>query len=82
MISLANVKYFFLTSDIFWDYIPDHAGLQFSSRPEQSRLMKPGDVTDIRTGTRLNATSMAMTGEHPVMNGGIKPSGHHNQVIA
>ena len=34
--------------------------------------MKPGDVVDIRIGTRLNKTSM-------VMNGGVKPSGGHNQ---
>ncbi len=44
--------------------------------------MKLGDVADIRTGTQLNKTSMVMTGEYPVMNGGVKPSGGHNQFNA
>jgi len=35
--------------------------------------MKIGEVADIRIGTQLNKTSM-------VMNGGVKPSGGHNQV--
>ena len=45
--------------------------------------MKPGDVADILIGTRLNKTSMVMTGEHPVMDGGgVKPSGGHNRFNA
>ncbi|MCY4185484.1 MAG: restriction endonuclease subunit S [Rhodobacteraceae bacterium] len=44
--------------------------------------MKLGDVADIRIGTQLNKTSMVMTGEYPVMNGGVKPSGRHNQFNA
>ena len=44
--------------------------------------MKLGDVVDIRIGAQLNKTSMVMTGEYPVMKGGIKPSGSHNQFNA
>jgi len=47
--------------------------------PNGVEFKELGELANIETGTQLNKTAMSEIGDHPVLNGGISPSGFYHE---
>lgn len=50
--------------------------------PEGVPYRSLDDIAEVSTGTQLNRSSLSPSGKYPVMNGGISPSGYHEEFNA
>lgn len=53
--------------------------LIFNRCPEGVPYKSLGEIAKVNTGTQLNRSLLSSAGKYPVMNGGIAPSGYHDE---